>query len=67
MNNIPQATADGEKENEREEINDNLLPMFPGHFIDLKERLLQMADLYFNIESYKPNFLTWFGKENSCQ
>ena len=62
LNNIPQATADGEKENEREEINDNLLPMIPGHFIDLKERLLQMADLYLNIESHKPNFLTWFGK-----
>ena len=62
LNNTPQATADGEKENEREEINDNLLPMIPCHFIDLKERLLQMADLYLNIESYKPNFLTWFGK-----
>lgn len=63
LNSIPQATSEGEIENEREEVNANLLPVVPGHYIDLKERLLQMADLYLYIDSHKANFLTWFGKD----
>ena len=63
LNSIPQATAEGEIENESEEVNANLLPVVPGYYIDLKERLFQMADLYLYIDSHKTNFLTWFGKD----
>lgn len=63
LNSIPQATSEGEIENESEEVNANLLPVVPGHYIDLKEHLLQMADLYLYIDSHKANFLTWFGKD----
>ena len=35
----------------------------PGHFIDLQEGLLQMANLYLYIDRHRPNFLSWFGKE----
>ena len=61
--NIPQARADGEIEKESEDFNQNLLPVVPGHFIDLEEHLLQMADLYLHIDSHRQNFLNWFGKE----
>ena len=63
LNSIPQATAEDEMENESEEVIANLLPVVPGYYIDLKERLLQMADLYLHIDSHRTNFLTWFGKE----
>lgn len=63
LRDIPQATAEGQKENENEEINGNLLPIVPGHYIDLKECLLQMADLYLYLDNHKANFLTWFGGE----
>ena len=63
LHNIPQARADSEIEKENEDVNQNLLPLVPGHFIDLEERLLQMADLYLHIDSDRPNFLNWFGKE----
>lgn len=63
LHNIPQARADSEIEKESEDVNQNLLPLVPGHFIDLEERLLQMADLYLHIDSHRPNFLNWFGKE----
>ena len=63
VNSIPQPTAEGEIENESEEVNANLLPVVPGYYIDLKECLLQMADLYLYIDSHKTNFLTWFGKD----
>ena len=63
LNSIPQGTAEGEIEKESEEVDGNLLPMVPGYYIDLKERLIQMADLYLYIDSHIPNFLTWFGKE----
>ena len=60
LNSIPQAPAEGQVEKENEEVNRNLLPVVPGYYIDLKERLLQMADLYLHIDSHIPNFLTWF-------
>ena len=60
---IPQARADSEIEKESEDVNQNFLPLVPGHFIDLEERLLQMADLYLHIDSHRRNFLNWFGKE----
>lgn len=63
LNSIPQATVEGEIENESEEVNANLLPVVHGYYIDLKERLLQMADLYLYIDSHKTNFLTWFVKD----
>lgn len=44
--NIPHALAERETENESEEINDNLLPLTPGHYIASEERLLQLADFY---------------------
>ena len=34
LHNIPQARADGETEKESEDVNQNLLPLVPGHFID---------------------------------
>ena len=61
--NVNQARADSEFEKESEDVNQNLLPVVPGHFIDLEERLLQMADWYLHIDSGRPNFLNWFGKE----
>ena len=60
LHNIPLARADSEIEKESEDVNQNLLPLVPGHFIDLQERLLQMANLYLHIDSYRPNFLSWF-------
>ena len=63
LHNIPQTRADSEIEKENEDVNQNLLPLVPGHFIDLQERLLQMANLYLHIDSYRPNFLSWCGKE----
>lgn len=63
LHNIPQARADSEIEKESEDVNQELLPLVPGHFIDLEERLIQMADLYLHIDSHRPNFLNWFGKE----
>lgn len=63
LHNIPQASAASETEKESEDVVQNLLPLVPGYFIDLQERLLQMANLYLHIESHRPNFLTWFGKE----
>lgn len=63
LNSIPQANAEGEIQKESEKVNGNLLPMVPGYYIDLKERLIQMEDLYLHIDSHIPNFLTWFGKE----
>lgn len=65
LHNIPQARADSEIEKESEGVNQNLLPLVPGHFIDLQERLLQMANFYLHIDSQRPNFLSWFGKERS--
>lgn len=65
LNSIPQATAECEVEKENEEVDGNLLPVVPGYYIDLKERLLQMADLYLHIDSHIPNFLTWFGKQKA--
>ena len=63
LRDIPQATAEGQNGNENEEINGNLLPIVPGHYTDLKERLLQMADLYLYLDHHKANFLIWFGRE----
>lgn len=63
LHNIPQARADSEIEKESEDVNQNLLPLVASHFTDLEERLLQMADLYLHIDSHRPNFLNWFGKE----
>ena len=63
LHSIPQGTAEGEIEKESEEVNGNLLPMVPGYYIDLKEHLIQMTELYLYIDSHIPNFLTWFGKE----
>ena len=63
LHNIPQARGDSENEKESEDVNQELLPLVPGHFIDLEERLIQMADLYLHIDSHRPNFLNWFGKE----
>ena len=37
LQNIPQARADSEIEKESEDVNQNLLPIVPGHFIDLQE------------------------------
>ena len=65
VHNIPQAKADSEIEKESEDVSQNMLPLVPGHFIDLEEHLLQMADLYLHIDSHRPNFLKWFGKERS--
>ena len=64
LHNIPQARADSEIEKESEDVNQNLLPLVPGHFIDFQERLLQMANLYLHIDSYRPKFseLVWKGK-----
>lgn len=59
----PRALWQGEIEKESEEVDGNLLPMVPCYYIDLKERLMQMADLHLYIDSHIPNFLTWFGKE----
>lgn len=56
LNSIPQATAEGEIEKESEEVNGNLLPMLPGYYIDLKERLIQMADPYLHTDSHIPIF-----------
>ena len=39
LRDIHQATAEGQKENENEEIDGNLLPIVPGHYIDLKRAL----------------------------
>ena len=36
LRDIPQATVEGQKENENEEINGNLPPIVPGHYIDLR-------------------------------
>lgn len=63
LHNIPQASADSETEKESEDVVQNLLPLVPGFYINLQERLLQMVNLYLYIESHRPNFLTWFGKE----
>ena len=63
LQNIPQARDDSEIEKESEDVNQNLFPLVPGHFIDLQERLLQMANLYLHIDSHRPNFLIWFGKD----
>ena len=64
LNSIPQALAEGQVEKGNEEVNRNLLPVVPGYYIDLKERFIQMADLYLlHIDSHIPYFLTWFGKE----
>ena len=63
LHHIPQVRADSEIEKESEDVNQNLLPLVPGHFISLEERLLQMADLYLHIDGHRPNFLNWFGKE----
>ena len=65
LHNIPPARADSEIEKESEDVKQNLLSPVPGHFIDLEERLLQMADLYLHIDSHMPNFLNWLGKKNS--
>ena len=45
LHNIPQARADSEIEKESEEVFQNLLPPVSGHYIDLQESLLQVADL----------------------
>lgn len=68
LHNIPSARADSEIETESKDVNQNLLPLVPGYFIALQECLLQMADLYLHIDSYRPNFLSWFQKErgNFC-
>lgn len=63
LHSIPQGTAEGEIEKESKEVNGNLLPMVPGYYIDLKEDLIQMTELYLYIDSHIPNFLTWFGEE----
>ena len=63
LHNIPRAKAEREAEKESEEITDNLLPLVPGHYIALQERLLQLADLYLHIESQRPGFLNWLGRE----
>lgn len=63
LHNILQARADSETEKESEDVSQNLLPLIPGHFIDLEEHSLQMADLYLHINSHRPNFLKQFGKE----
>lgn len=65
LHNIPPARADSEIEKESEDVKQNLLSPVPGHFIDLEERLLQMADLYLHIDSHMPNFLNWLGKKKS--
>ena len=63
LNNIPQALAEREIEKESEEISDKYLPLVPGYYIALEERLLQLADLYLYIESQVPSSLNWFGRE----
>ena len=63
LNNIPHAMAESETAEENEKINHNLLPLVPGHYTALQERLLQLADLYLYIESHRPNFLNWLGRE----
>lgn len=63
LHNTPQASADSETEKESEDVVQNLLSLVPGFYINLQERLLQMVNLYLYIESHRPNFLTWFGKE----
>ena len=65
LNNIPRAMAESETGKENEEISHNLLPLVPGHYIALQERLLHLADLYLYIKSHRPNFFNWLGRERS--
>ena len=63
LNNIPCALAEREIEKESEEISNNFLPLIPGYYIVLEERLLQLADLYLYIESQVPGSINWLGRE----
>ena len=63
LNNIPRALAEREIEKESEEISNNFLPLIPGYYIALEERLLQLADLYLYIESHVPGSINWLGRE----
>ena len=57
LNDIPRAKVERESEKESEEVSHNLLPLVPGYYIALEERLLQLAELYHHIESHRPGLL----------